>query len=47
MLDIAQTHFHQSITYWKDENTYYDCTEIMMGSMILKINLLDSKIMTM
>jgi len=39
MLDIAQTHFHRRITYWKDENTDYNCREIKMGSMILKINL--------
>ena len=47
MLDIARTHFHRSITYWEDENTYYDCREIKRGSMILKIYFVDSKIMTM
>jgi len=47
MFDIARTHFHRSITYWEDENTYYDCREIKMRSMILKINFVDSKIMTM
>jgi len=46
MLDIARTHFHRSITYW-DEITYYDCREIKRGFMILKINFVDSKIMTM
>jgi len=47
MLEIARTHFHRSITYCEDENTYYDCTELKRGSMILKINFVDSKIMTM
>ena len=47
MLDIAQTHFHRSITYWEDENIYCDCREIKRGSMSLKIYFVDSKIMTM
>ena len=47
MLDIARTHFHRSITYWEDENTYCDCREIKRESMILKIYFVDSKIMTM
>ena len=47
MLDIARTHFHRSITYCEDENTFYDCGELQRESMILKINFVDSKIMTM
>jgi len=46
-LDIPQTHFHRNITYYKDGITHSDCRELKRLDMILKINFVDSKIMTL
>ena len=47
VLDIARMHVHWSITQCKDGNTHSNCRELKRGYMILEINLVDSKIMTM
>jgi len=44
---MARTHFLLSITYCEDGNAHSGCRVLKSLDMILKINLADSKIMTM